>query len=92
MVYTHDIIKIGNNVVLSLRHIESMSFPDDEQQMVVNALKDDILLNVVMSSGSEHSISIASVQMNNPYLRRADKNELRSAIYDRWCHILKGVV
>lgn len=87
MVYQQDTLQVNSTITISLRCVESMGIPVGSD-LVVDILKDDLQLDVVMISGKEYSVSMRFLQEIKPYLKNTEKSELRAAIYDRWIHLL----
>lgn len=87
MQYDRDTLRF-NSAAISLRHVEGLEYPVGDDQKIVDALKDDLELKVMMVSGREYLISISAIQEEYPYLRDRDKREIRNAIYDRWLYLL----
>jgi hypothetical protein len=68
-----------------------MEFPQDTEDTVIDKLKDDLRLNVVMSSGKEYSISMASALKLSPIYNGADLKIFRFDIYERWRQLQQGL-
>jgi hypothetical protein len=43
---------------------------------------------MVMTSGNEHTVSMAALQKIEDRFANIDKKELRESIYNKWVHIL----
>jgi hypothetical protein len=87
MNYHLDTIRVNQQTVVSLRSVESMGFPVDGE-LIIDILKDDLQINIVMASGKEYVVSMALLQQTNPHYANADKNELRGAVFDKWVYLL----
>lgn len=91
MHYTRNTVLANERTVVALRFVESMGFPEDDD-LVVDVLKDDLQLVIVTTSGKEYKVSMAELQdhlseSDNRY-KSIDKHELRESVYSRWIYIL----
>lgn len=85
--YVGPVLRIDGRTAVALRFCESMRFPDGES-LVVDILKDDLHIHMIMTSGTEHTVSIAALQKVESRFADIDKKALRESIYNKWIHIL----
>lgn len=87
--YHRNIVQVDPYTVISLRCVESVSFPDDDQALV-DVLSDDPHLNLVMVSGKMYSVPMSTVQENLPIYKNVDRFVLRMAIVEKWMFLIEG--
>ncbi len=88
MHYGLDVLSFDGRTI-GLKFVESIKFPDD-QTRVVDKLKDDCSMEIIMISGNEYTVSMKAVSLTIGWMnfKFAGGLELRTAIYDRWKFLL----
>ena len=87
MNYHLDTVRVDQQTVVSLRSVESMGFPVDGE-LIIDILKDDLQIYIVMTSGKEYVVSMVLIQQTNSHYSNVEKSDLRGAIFDKWVHLL----
>ena len=87
MVYIRHYVQAGN-AIIALRFVESMEYPTDKPEIIIDRLKDDLKLILHMTSGDKHVVSMAELQGLISDYQAVDKAELRTAIVEKWIHLL----
>ena len=91
MLFNKDFLYLDNRAAIALKFVESMRYPSEGEELTVAKLKDDLFLEVVMTSGKEYKISTRSqFEVNDWRLKDEGIEMARSAIFDKWCRILTG--
>jgi len=88
MLYTSGRVYLPDGRAIALRCVGSIKIPDDEQK-VIDKLKDDRCLEIVMTSGHEYIVSMRAIQKFDARWVKADVDELRYAICDKWNFIFR---
>ena len=88
--YPYDVLITTKAVIVHFKFIESIltSNVDDDQQMVVDKIKDDTTFKVTTVSGIEHTISVNTLS-TLPKNADTDKNNILQRIVDTWIKINK---
>jgi len=91
MLFTKDFLYTDNKAAIALKFVESMRYPSEDEDLTVAKLKDDLLIEVVMTSGREYTISTRA-QFSDSDWRVKDEgiDGARSSIFEKWCRILTG--
>lgn len=86
--YHVNVVVADDGTVIPLRHIETMNFVRDDEDAVVDKLRDDCAINVVTLSGRKFLISMEMQLRTFPsHTAGMSSEELSSAIYDKWIRI-----
>lgn len=68
-----------------------MSFPEDDD-LVVDVLKDDLQIVMVTTSGNEYKVSMTDLRdhlsKTDSRYKNYDKYELRESVYSRWIYLI----
>jgi len=86
-IYHKNVVVADDGTVIPLMHIETMNFIRDDEDAVVDKLRDDCAINVVTLSGQRFLISMEMQLKTFSGDVRGDPEELSSAIYDKWVRI-----
>lgn len=87
--YHRNIVQVDPYTVISLRCVESVAFPDDDQSLV-DVLSDDPHLNLTMVSGKTYCVPMSTVQENLPMYKNMDRFVLRMSIVEKWMFLIEG--
>jgi hypothetical protein len=89
-VYQPATLVTADKTVVALRHIESITFLQDEEEMVVDKLKGDVTIRIRTISGMESVISMREQKSvyGNSYKITEDMKQLREDIFDRWLSLI----
>lgn len=88
--YQPSTVVADNKAVIALRYIESMNFSKDEEELVIEKLKDDVTIRIRTTSGVECEISMQmqkSVYGSSCALA-SDPKGLRNDIFERWLSLI----
>lgn len=83
-------IVADDKAVIALRFIESMNFSKDEEELVVERLKDDVTIHIRTASGKEYDISMQMQKKiyGSSYALSGDVKVLRTDIFERWLSLI----
>lgn len=93
MSYRLNIAMSTDNVLIPLKHIESICLEDDSENGVVNKLKDDFTLRITTLSGKQYEISMRrQVEMcSEIYSVSQDEEDMKhlgSEFVKKWVHLI----
>lgn len=89
MIFHSEFLKLNKRVVIALRFVESIEFPEeDDDQRIIDTLKADLGLKIVMGSGKEYFLSVSEISKQYPFREKETLRELRNAIFEKWLHLL----
>lgn len=88
--YQPSTIVADNKAVIALRFVESMNFSKDEEELVVEKLKDDVTIRIRTASGVEYEISMQMQRTvySSSYALATDLKGLRNDIFERWLSLI----
>ncbi len=89
-VYQPSTLVTADKSIVALRHIESITFLQDQEEMVVDKLRGDVTIKVRTISGMESIISMQEQRSvyGNGYKITEDMKQLREDIFDRWLSLI----
>lgn len=89
-VYQPSTVVADDKAVIALRFVESMNFSKDEEELVVEKLKDDVTIRIRTSSGLEYDISMQMQKKiyGSSYALSGDIKGLRNDIFERWLSLI----
>lgn len=90
MIYQKDFLILSDGRVVALKFVESMRFPNDDEDLTVAVLREDFDVELITVSGREYTISVRSQYPHDRRLKHEGIVEARKAIFDKWCYILTG--
>ena len=90
MIFQKDLLILSDGRVVALRFVESMRFPNDGEDLTIAALKDDLDIELTTISGKEYIVSVRSQYPSDWRLDHEGVMSARTAIFEKWCHILTG--
>ena len=83
------LLATDDNILLSLKNVESFGSPKSLEDVVVDKLKNDITIPVVMQSGKEYSISVRKqIDVFEKQGIPTDLEDAHSAILSRWIQLI----
>jgi hypothetical protein len=88
MAYHSAVLYIDDKFAVALRQVESMRFPDGEE-LTADILRDDLHIEVVMTSGSVYSVSMKYLQNRLVYLRDYSIRDIRNDVYHKWVETME---
>ena len=76
--------------VVCLRYVESMNLTREDEDAVVETLKDDITIKIRTVSGMDHVISMQMQKTvyGSAFKIPSDLKDLREAIFERWVNVI----
>ena len=76
--------------VISLRYVESVNFTQEDEDAVIEKLRDDLTIKIRTVSGMEHVISMQMQKTvyGTAFKIPSDLKELREAIIERWGSVI----
>jgi len=84
-----NILITDDNVMISLKCVESIGPPETSEDLLVNKLKDDITMKVVMSSGNTYSISVKHQMDTLAGLGVPESvSDAHTSILEKWIRLL----
>ena len=95
--YSFDVIYVDGGEIVSLRHIESISFGKDSEEVVIDKLKNDVTIRLRTVSGAEYTASainayrkIHKLDGDLGPIKQGGPAEIAESIYERWIWLLKA--
>ena len=87
--YRPNVLITDDNIMVSLKCIESIGPPETSGDIIVNKLKDDITMQIVMSSGNTYSISVKHQMKILGELGVPDSvSDAHTSILEKWIRLL----
>ena len=88
-VFRPSLLVTADNTLLALRYVESVGSLKSDEDLIVNKLKNDITIPVVMQSGKEYLISIRKqIETFEKQGIPSILEDAHSAILSRWIQLI----
>jgi hypothetical protein len=81
MSFVRSTLNVDEHTVISLRYVESITYPDKDERLI-EQLKDDVIFYVRMISGQQHTVPVS---LNN--WRKEEPHFVRNNIFERWKYL-----
>ena len=87
-VYRYDTLRCMDGFTVAIKYIESMRPVQDEEDLIIDKLKDDLVIEITTISGKTHSFSTKEF-MNRHVIRDYSGRDIALAVFDRWITFLR---
>lgn len=86
-IYPREVVTTTSEASVLLKFVESIHFSNDTGDVLVEKLRDDILIYIRTISGAEYSVSTKALRKAMPEFE--SNEQLAESIYDRWVWLHK---